>query len=332
MTRRVSWAHRAGVAGVVVALVALVTLIAHPGGAQGVRAALPAPADAAVATGDLDATERALYAASRRAPREPATRGALGAWLASRGQLRTGAVLLEESRLFGGDPAAIAARLAHVYAWLRDWASLAALPASSLSPDEKLRARALADRGSEVIGADTVVVPFAPLEIGALGRVPMLIGTDTLWAEVDPQAEGLMLPGLRLGAGQVEVFGDDGRGLVVIVREVSFGALTVRNLPGRVDASLGAGRARMGFDVFALLAPTVDSRAGTVTLRRSGRAQPQAFATGLPFVLGFPGVRLAIRQGELLTPITSPAGRAALRGRLWTVDLRRGVIWVEAAR
>ena len=88
----------------------------------------------------------------------------------------------------------------------------------------------------------------------------------------------------------------------------------------------------MGFDVFALLAPTVDSRAGTATLRRSGRALPRALATGLPIVLGFPGVRLAVRQGELLTPITSPAGRAALRGHLWTVDLRRGVIWVEAAR
>ncbi len=321
-----SWTHCAGVAGVLVALAAL------PAGAQGVRAVLPAPADVAVATGDLDATERALYAASRRAPREPAARGALGAWLASRGQLRTGAVLLEESRLFGGDPAAIAARLVHMYTWLRDWASLAALPASPLSPGEKMRAKVLADRGSEVIGADTVVVPFAPLELGALGRVPLLIGTDTLWAEVDPQAEGLTLPGLRLGAEQVEVFGDDGRGLVVIVREISLGALTVRNIPARVDGSLGVGRARMGFDVFALLAPTVDSRAGTATLRRSGRAQPHALATGLPFVLGFPGVRLAVRQGELLTPITSPAGRTALRGHVWTVDLRRGVIWVEAPR
>ncbi|MEK6611771.1 MAG: hypothetical protein AABZ29_03185 [Gemmatimonadota bacterium] len=326
MTHRARWARCVGVVGV------LVSLAAQPSRAQGVRAVLPAPADAAVFTGDLDATERALYAASRRAPREPAARGALGAWLASRGQLRAGAVLLEEARLFGGDPTAIAARLAHVYTWLRDWASLAALPASPLSPGEKMRARVLAERGSEIIGADTVVVPFAPLELGALGRVPLLVGTDTLWAEVDPQAEGLTLPGLRLGAGQVEVFGDDGRGLVVIVREISFGALTLRNLPARVDGSLGVGRARMGFDVFAMLAPTVDSRAGTVTLRRSGRVEARARATGLPVVLGFPGVRLAVRQGELLAPITSPAGRSALRARPWTVDLQRGMIWVDAAR
>lgn len=326
MRNRGWWVRGAGAAS------ALVALAAQPVLAQDVRAVRPAPADAAMSTGDLDATERALYAASRRAPREPTARGALGAWLASRGQLRVGAVLLEESRLFGGDPVAIAARLAHVYTWLRDWATLSALPASPLSPGEKKRASVLAERGSEVIGADTVVVPFAPLELGALGRVPLLIGTDTLWAEIDPQSEGLTLPGLRLGGGEVEVFGDDGRGLVVIVREISFGALTVRNLPARVDASLGVGRARMGFDVFALLAPTVDSRAGIVTLRRSGRVAARNLATGLPVVLGFPGVRLSVRQGELLAPITSPAGRAALRGRPWTVDLRRGVIWVDAAR
>jgi len=326
MTIRRWWAHRACVVTV------FAVLSTHPARAQRVRAVLPAPADAALSTGDLDAAERALYSASRRAPREPAARGALGAWLASRGQLRVGAVLLEESRLFGGDATAIAMRLEHVYTWLRDWASLAALPASPLSPAEKTRAQVLADRGSEAIGADSVVVLFAPLEVGTLGRVPMVIGRDTLWGEVDPQAAGLVLPGLGRGAGLVDVLGDDRRGPVMIVREISLGSLTLRNVPARVDATLGVGRARIGFDVFAQLAPTVDARAGTVTLRRSGRVAERERATGLPVVLGFPGVRLAIRRGEPLAIITSPAGRAALRGRPWTVDLRRGMIWVDAAR
>lgn len=330
MTLRRSWVRRAVSAGALTG--ALVALASQPVGAQGLRTVLPAPADAAMSTGDLDAAERALYEASRRAPREPAARGALGAWLASRGQLRTGAVLLEEARLFGGDATAIAARLAHLYTWLRDWPSLAALPASPLSPVEKQRAQLLADRGSESIGADSVVLPFAPLEVGALGRMPMVIGSDTLWGEVDPQVEGLILPGLGRGAGLVDVLGDDRRGPVAIVREMSLGALTLRNVSARVDASLGVGRARMGLDVFALLAPTVDARAGTVTLRRSGRVDERQNVTGLPLVLGFPGVRLAIRRGGPLVLGTSPAGRAALRGRPWTIDLRRGMIWVDAAR
>jgi len=326
MMRFPSWTRRIGA-------VAVFTVgAAHPSWAQGARAVLPTPADVAERSGNLDETERLLYAAVRRSPREPSARGALGAWLASRGQLRTGAVLLEEARLFGGDAKVIAARLEHIYSWLRDWSSLLALPSSPLSPGEQLRAQVLTDRGSEVLGADSVEVPFAPLEVGALGRVPMVIGTDTLWGEVDPQVEGLVLPGLGRGAGLVDVVGDDRRGPVAIVRELSLGALTMHNVPARVDVSLGVGRARMGFDVFALLAPTVNARAGTVTLRRAGRVEQRALATGLPVVLGFPGVRLAIGRGAPLAIITSPAGRAALRGRPWTVDLRRGVIWVDAPR
>lgn len=328
MTMRL-WRARRAVAPLVLAVAVLTPL---PAWAQGVRAVQPGQADASASSGDIAATERMLYAAVRRAPREPGARGALGAWLASRGQLRVGAVLLEESRLFGGNAAAIAERLAHVYNWLHDWASLAALPASPLSPGEKIRANTLATHGSDAIGADVVEVPFAALEIGALGRMPMVIGADTLWGEIDPQVEGLVLPGLGRGAGMVDVVGDDKRGLVLIVRELSLGALTLRNVPARVDASLGVGRARLGFDVFAQLSPSVDARAGTATLRRLGRVEPRERATGIPFVLGFPGLRLVIRRGESPVIITSPAGRAALRGGPWTVDLRQGMIWVDAAR
>ncbi len=305
-------------------------------GAQGgTPTVAPSPAETALSTGDFDAAERALYSAARRAPRDPSARGALGAWLASRGQLRIGAVLLEEARLFGGEPRAIAARLQHVYAWLRDWASLAALPGSPLSPAETERARLLALRGNEATGPDTVVVAFAPLEVGALGRMPVRIGGDTLWGEIDPQVEGLVLPGLGRGAGLFDVMGADRLGPVVIVRELSLGGLTLRNVPARVDGTLGVGRARFGFDVFASLAPTVDARAGVVTLRRAGRVEAPLDGddvTGLPMLLGFPGVRLAVRHGEPLAPVASAAGRAALRGRPWTVDVRRGMIWVGAAR
>jgi len=298
--------------------------------AQGVRAARPM--DAAVVAGDLDAMERALYDAVRRSPRDPGARAALGAWLASRGQLRSGAVLLEESRLFGGDATAIAARLVHVYTWLRDWASLMSLPASPLSPAEKTVIEVLLARGTTIDGPDSTTVPFAPLEVGALGRMPMQIGTDTLWVEVDPQTEGLVLPGLGRGAGAVDVLADH-RGVPIgVVRECAFGALTLRGVPVRVDGTLGVGRARMGFDLFAQLAPTVDARAGTATLRRGGRVTARDDELALPVLLGFPGVQLVARAGSAPVPIAAPAGRAALRGRTWSVDLRGGVIWVGATR
>jgi len=299
--------------------------------AQGGRPAR-ATTDIVAGATDLDAIERRLYDASRRAPRDPAARAALGEWLASRGQLRSGAVLLEEARLFGGDARATAARLVRIYTWLRDWPSLAALPDSPLSADEKARARALADRPTRVSGPDSVVVPFAPLELGALGRVPLVLGADTVWAEVDPQEEGIVLAGLARGAGLVEVLGVQRHSPIGVLQECSLGSLTLRDVPVRIDASLGAGRARLGFDVFAWLAPTVDGRAGTVTLRRAGRVSAPSAGDSVPVVLGFPGVRIAARSGEALVPIASPAGRAALRGHRWTVDLRRGVIWRGDAR
>jgi hypothetical protein len=312
-------------------LALLIGGVAGESAAQDPRARPPAPGVTANA-GDIDAIERRLYEASRRAPRDAATRAALGEWLASRGQLKSGAVLLEEARLFGGNAVAIAARLQHIYTWLRDWESLAALPSSQLSPGEKARAAALVDRPTRVVGADSTVVPFAPVEIGALGRLPLVLGMDTVWAELDPQEEGIVLPGLRRGAGLVDIVGDDRRGVLGILQECTVGSLSLMNVPVRIDASLGADRARIGFDVFAMFAPTVDGRAGTVTLRRAGRVAERPGATSVPFVLGFPGVRLAVRAGETPVPMTSPAGRAALRGRPWTVDLRRGVIWSDPAR
>jgi hypothetical protein len=309
----------------------LVAALAATGAAAHAQTASGAPSVASGAA-DLDATERRLYDASRRAPRDPGARASLGEWLAARGQLKSGAVLLEEARLFGGNGAVLSARLRPVYAWLRDWVSLAALPAPPLTTAERARAALLAERGTTVEGVDSTTVPFAPLEIGALGRVPLVLGVDTLWGEVDPQEEGVVLPGLGRGAGLVEVTGDDRRGAIGIVRECALGGLTVRNVPMRLDASLGAGRARIGFDVFAQLAPTVDARAGVVTLRRAGRVVEPAGASAVPFILGFPGVRLALRAGEAPASIASPAGRAALRGHAWTVDVRRGVIWVDGAR
>src|SRR5471032_2922031 len=84
-------------------------------------------ADAAIAQGRLDDAEQLLFAASSRSTHEPSARGALGMFLASRGRLRVGAVLLEEARQFGGDAAVIDARLAHIYLWLGDWTAVAAL-------------------------------------------------------------------------------------------------------------------------------------------------------------------------------------------------------------
>lgn len=309
---------------------ALTSSLALTAGAQETRPG-GAATQAATSTAGVDVLERRLYDAVRRAPRDPAARAALGNWLASRGQLKSGSVLLEEARLFGGSAGAVGARLQHIYVWLRDWPSLAALPAPPLSPGEKARAAVLAQRATNASGTDSTVVPFGAVELGGLGRVPLILGQDTVWAEIDPQEEGVVLPGLARGAGLVELLGEDRRGPLGVLREVAMGTIVLQNLLVSVDATLPSGRARIGFDVFAQLAPTVDTKAATVTLHRAGRVIEPPGAAGIPFLLGFPGVSLALRPGEAPVPIVSPAGRAALRGKRWTVDLHRGVLWVEPA-
>src|ERR687893_510978 len=65
---------------------------------------------------------------------------ALGRYLAARGALKVGAVLMEEARFFGGDAAAVAVSLAPIYARLGDFRALTSLPASPLGRAERARA------------------------------------------------------------------------------------------------------------------------------------------------------------------------------------------------
>ena len=66
--------------------------------------AIVARADTLLIAGRIFAAESLYYVAVRRGPRDPAARLALGRYLAQRGALKVGAVLMEEARYFGGDP------------------------------------------------------------------------------------------------------------------------------------------------------------------------------------------------------------------------------------
>src|SRR5690606_34336680 len=75
--------------------------------AQEPRLAQPSRADSLLAQGRLAAAEAALYAASDAKPRDPAARGALAAYLASRGRFPIALVLFDEAQRFGADPARV---------------------------------------------------------------------------------------------------------------------------------------------------------------------------------------------------------------------------------
>ena len=299
-------------------------------GAQPVRRNDPPAAELAVSFGRLDIAEQELFDASRRAPREPAARGALGLFLASRGHLKVGAVLLEEARQFGGNASAIDARLAHIYPWYGAWKLVSLMPtARSFDPAEYDRARWLAVHPGAVHGPDSVVVALEPSEAPketAFGRVALNIDGTIVQADIDPNVEGVVLPAGNNVLGSMQLFGTmRGTGATLGVSyAIGIGAISLSNVPVRFD---GGARARIGFDVLSPFAPTFDQAAGQLTLRV--RAAAPVGSESIAFLLGFPGIRIAARPALPLVPIESEAGRAALRGTRWTFDLRRGAFTLE---
>ena len=277
-------------------------------------------ADAAIAQGRLDDAEQLLFAASSRATHEPSARGALGMFLASRGNLKIGTVLLEEARQFGGDAREIEARLARIYPWLGDWASVAALKHYATSGPEHDRARWLATHPLTVSGPDSLVAPIDPNDAFGLGRIVLLFQGAPMQVDIDPNVEGLVLPSWPIVTGAAEQFGMRDSATVAAVRDFTIGTMHFANVRAKLAPDA---HPAIGLDVLAALEPTFDAVGHRLTLRRHNVV---VAGEPLPFLLGFPGVRVLPRTGQPPVALESAAGRAALRGARWTFDLKRGAI------
>ena len=296
-----------------------------------------ARADSLFRSGRVFAAETLYYYAVRRQPRDPAARLALGRYLAARGALRVGAVLMEEARYFGGDPKEVAAYLAPVYMQLRDYEALAALPGSPLPYAQRARAEWLKANPPAATGPDSVTIPWAPGDSARFGRVAIVLGADTVAAAIDPTAEGLVLDTAWVGKPAVQVFKStyesDWRNFAAVATTVGIGELALSGVPVRFEplrASAGGRRAaRLGLDVLTQFAPTFDVARRTLTLRRDGRAPPaDSTAVRIP-TLTLAG-RLWIVRRDGLWPVAGEEARRTLLGRRWTVSPKRGEILVAA--
>lgn len=290
--------------------------------AQDVRPITPSAADVAISEGRLADAEQLLFDASAAAPHEPAARGALGMFLASRGRLKVGTVLLDEARQFGGDPAVIDPRLARIDAWLGDWTAIAALKHYAAAGPLRDRALWLVSHPPARGGDDSVTVALEPNEIAGLGRITLTVGGASVDVDIDPAVDGLVLPSNGAVTAGSQQFGMHDSVSVAVVYAVGIGALRLANVPARLSPTA---RATIGLDLLAPLMPTFDAAAHTLTLRQHAT---QSQGELLPIVLGFPGVSFVARLGQPLVAMESAAGRAALRGSRWTFDLRRGAIVV----
>ncbi|HET7585666.1 MAG TPA: hypothetical protein VFK13_12200 [Gemmatimonadaceae bacterium] len=310
----------------------LAALCAVPAAAQ--RSAM-ARADTLLRAGRLRAADSLYWYGWRRAPRDPAVRFALGRYLAARGALKVGAVLMEEALFFGGDTARVGAELAPLYERLGTFGAVAALPPTAVDSARRARARWLERHAPSTAGADSAFVPYAPAASeDELGSILLVLGRDTVRAAIVPAAIGLVLDTTLAEHARVRVFGEgDPSGTwPAVASAVRLGAVTLRNVPAMVvrgaPTTDGAPwHAAVGLDFLARLAPTFHAELGEVMLRRRGHLPRDLPGTRTPYVL-LPDAAWIAHRGALL-PLGSTAAAAVLSST-WTLDERHGVVIVGA--
>lgn len=272
-------------------------------------------ADSLLAEGRLAAAESAYYAATRQRPRDPQARAALGRYLAARGGVRAGAVLLEEAQFFGGDSAALARALVPMYLRLGDYRALSELRPNVLSGAERRRAGWLATRKTEARLRDTVVLmSYRPMgDGGGLGTVTLRIGRAELPAVIDPRLSGLVLPSTM--SRDVRGFGAEGRRTVAAADTIRIGTVAFSNVPvmlGSPDEAV-----RVGFDVLAPYYPAFDPVKGILTLRRVDRRAPRLAGPRIPALYDADGMRLLIGGRWQSSTASMPAMLLATRRWMW---------------
>ena len=278
------------------------------------------PADSLLAEGQLAAAESVYYATARAHPKDPIARAALGRFLAARGGVRAGAVLIEEAQFFGGDSAALSRTLVPLYVRLGDYRALSELRPIVLSPAERQRAAWLATRATEARLRDSVVIlTYRPMGDGAgFGTVLLRFGRVELAAVIDPRVSGLVLPSTV--RRNLRRFGTEGRRTLAVADSFRLGSVVFSNVPasiGSVDEPV-----KIGFDVIAPYFPGFDPGKGVLTLRRVNRRSPGPSGPRVPALYDDNGMRLLIGGKWQATSAAMPAMLLATRRWIW--DWRLG--------
>lgn len=302
----------------------------------------PAPpprAESLFAQGRLRAMEEQLYADVARKPRDPAARGALGRYLASRGRFTIAEVLFEEALRFGADTASIAQALMTIALYRpevdRRRIVGVRLPANERDREiARLNARGAATRATDSALTVGATVPFTFAEDGrTLGSFTVRGSGGTMRAVIDPRVEGITIARADDPVLAPQRFGVTRDGAPLLIPELWIGTRRVTGLAARVDASLAPDEMRIGIDVLWGWRAQFDERAGTVSLPAADAAmRTPASAPGLthvPLALGFPGVWLVPSVGRMPVTIESAEGRALLRDSRWRFEPQFATVVVE---
>lgn len=191
------------------ALVAAVVCASHESRAQGADLLPVTRADALLQEGRWAEAEALYYAHSERAPRDPSARAALGRFIAMKGAVKTGIVLLQEAQQFGL-PAGTARRLIAPLEAIVEWRQSAA----ELKRDSTVRVRAAVSDGAlfqmplPQAGGARVVTKNPARHTGPTWYdvVPRGIGVDSVNAPGNPigiEVIEALMPSLNVRTNQL---------------------------------------------------------------------------------------------------------------------------------
>jgi hypothetical protein len=203
-------------------------------------------ADSAFAAGNLGLADSLYYIAVRYWPRDPGARAALGRYLAAQGKTKPGIVLLEEARLFGGDPGAIGAQLAPLYEHLGEWRALLTLPGSPLSIAERRRAAWLSERPFRSLGHGGGASIVETAVGDTIARVAVRIGAKSVIASIVGSDVGFVVGSRLADSGAIRFEGDP---TVIAFDSMTVGQAKFANVPatiGRAGSTMTIGVASLG--------------------------------------------------------------------------------------
>ena len=179
----------------VMRLASVVLLACVPVASQAQRTLPVTRADVLLQEGRWTEAESMFYAQSERAPRDPVSRAALGRYLAMKGAIRPGIVLIDEARQFGLD-AALARDLAAPLRVILEWRTAA----RDLRADSTVSVRTSSD--------STVLFRIAFPRAGSVPRATKdpTAEAEVVWHDVVDRQVGLDSLSSRGSPIGIEVF------------------------------------------------------------------------------------------------------------------------------
>jgi hypothetical protein len=274
------------------------------------------PADSAFALGDIERAESLYYVGVRVRPRDPIFREALGRYLAARGATKVAVVLLEEARLFGGEPPRIAMLLSPLYQYLGDWRALLTLPSSPLNPAERRRAAWLSEHAF-ASRSDSTSVSLIGTPVGdTIGRIAVRIGGRTTVANVLATDVGIVV-GARAVGSAPRYFGDS---TTVVLDSMIVGSMRLVNAPATTGPTPGV---TIGVASLSRMVPTFDYSRQRFTLMRiaSGVSESRS-------ILVRDGGQWRVHQRGRWIPLAEFAAQVSKDRKTMTVDLKAGEVRV----